>query len=307
MSLITRNVVYRGYKISKSSINLPEVAKFGRIQVRLPCIKALSAQKDKISQIIEDTNFALVFDKLQYDLFRIKDLKLNTVLHFARGTDVEGLIMSTEIFDWIAKRITYSVTFSSNAGIPKGGQMIGGSLLNFGDNPFGYQGHLLINAGPKQFSVGSSSDNLHTVEYQEVADQFSLDNLRSLPIETMESFNEMEVVLSLLNRAPEPETKAVLRTLRRVELELFVNGVSIRKFVLPTSKVSESWGHETIKASESGNDLFKGVRSAYDRNLVPTLPNKANSADAKKPRGHREPYNQTAFDCTVHGAGQHRD
>ena len=36
MSLITRNVVYRSYKISKSSINLPEVAKLGRIQVRLP-------------------------------------------------------------------------------------------------------------------------------------------------------------------------------------------------------------------------------------------------------------------------------
>ena len=41
MSLITRNVVYRGYKISKSSINLPEVAKFGRIQVRLPCPRSL--------------------------------------------------------------------------------------------------------------------------------------------------------------------------------------------------------------------------------------------------------------------------
>ena len=36
MSFITRNGVYRSYKISKSSINLPEVAKFGRIQVRLP-------------------------------------------------------------------------------------------------------------------------------------------------------------------------------------------------------------------------------------------------------------------------------
>ena len=36
MSLITRNVVSISYKISKSSINLPEVAKFGRIQVHLP-------------------------------------------------------------------------------------------------------------------------------------------------------------------------------------------------------------------------------------------------------------------------------
>ena len=36
MNLITRNVVYRSYKISQSSINLPKVVKFGRIQVRLP-------------------------------------------------------------------------------------------------------------------------------------------------------------------------------------------------------------------------------------------------------------------------------
>ena len=46
MSLITRNVVYRGYKISKSSINLPEVAKFGRIQVRLPWGRGLQRQRN---------------------------------------------------------------------------------------------------------------------------------------------------------------------------------------------------------------------------------------------------------------------
>ena len=40
----------------------------------------------------------------------------------------------------------------------------------------------------------------------------------------------------------------------------------------------------------------------YVQPLAPSL-----RAGTRSWTGHREPYNQTAFACTAHGAGQHRD
>ena len=34
---------------------------------------------------------------------------------------------------------------------------------------------------------------------------------------------------------------------------------------------------------------------------------KSNNNLTHRSTGHREPHNQTAFACTAHGAGQHRD